>query len=77
MSAIGLYIAGVSLLFILAMFEDTLYGFISKRFWIPCKLFPLNGLSLTLLILAMKLLQDLIGIDLSLVDQRSRVTSLV
>ncbi|PWA41708.1 hypothetical protein CTI12_AA551580 [Artemisia annua] len=56
---VGLYIAGASLVCILAMAADAFQGFWRWKFWFPNNLFALNTVSISLMAIAMKLPVDL------------------
>ncbi|KAK9138667.1 hypothetical protein Sjap_009261 [Stephania japonica] len=57
MPMIGLYVAAATLVCLLFMLFDILAGFREKKRWIPCRFFPLNSVTLTLLAIATKLPQ--------------------
>ncbi|KAK9155071.1 hypothetical protein Sjap_002551 [Stephania japonica] len=70
---IGLYIAGASLVCLLLILCDMLFGL--RRRYIPCRLFSLNSVTLTLLGVASKLPVDLTTDMPSARDQLSKLTS--
>lgn len=74
---IGMYIASASLICSLAMAADTFNGFRTKRLWFPCKYFPLNATSLTLLAVAMKLPVDLTTAMFANIDWLAKLSSLI
>ncbi|KAL6517931.1 hypothetical protein OROMI_033632 [Orobanche minor] len=73
---IGIYIAIASLFCILGMGADLLHGFRKRKFWIPCKYFSLNTVSITLIAIAMKLPVDLGNPMLGDIDQLAKVGSM-
>ncbi|KAJ0881591.1 hypothetical protein HanRHA438_Chr10g0475901 [Helianthus annuus] len=58
---IGMYIASASLVCILAMLADLVYGLRSKKLWFPSKYFRIDSAFLTVISIAMKLPVDLTG----------------
>ncbi|PWA88985.1 hypothetical protein CTI12_AA115800 [Artemisia annua] len=73
---IGVYIAVASLVCILAMAADLFHGFRNKKFWFPNKYFVLNGASITVIAVAMKLPVDLNSAMPSKMDQAAKLGSL-
>ncbi|KAJ9549881.1 hypothetical protein OSB04_022424 [Centaurea solstitialis] len=73
---IGIYITIASLFCILAMGADLLHGFQKRKFWIPCKYFSLNAVSITVIAIAMKLPVDLGTPMLGSIDQLAKVGSM-
>ncbi|XP_076882967.1 uncharacterized protein LOC143531588 [Bidens hawaiensis] len=73
---IGIYVAGASLICILAMAADLLHGFRNKKLWFPCKYFSLNAASITVITIAMKLPVDLSSEMPSYMDQAAKLGSL-
>ncbi|KAG6422137.1 hypothetical protein SASPL_118700 [Salvia splendens] len=75
---VGLYIAAASALCILAMSADAFNSFRRKQLWFPCKYTSLNGASLTLLAVAMKLPMDINTVMInSETDTSAKFTSLL
>ncbi|KAG6422139.1 hypothetical protein SASPL_118702 [Salvia splendens] len=75
---VGLYIAAASALCILAMSADAFNSFRRKKLWFPCKYTSLNGASLTLLAVAMKLPMDINTVMInSETDTSAKFTSLL
>ncbi|KAL5718882.1 hypothetical protein ACHQM5_011739 [Ranunculus cassubicifolius] len=70
---IGLYIAGASVLCSLLMLYDIIHGFIKMQRWLPCKLFKLNSLTLSLIAVVVKLPVDLTTPMPSELDQFSKI----
>ncbi|XP_042479306.1 uncharacterized protein LOC122060176 [Macadamia integrifolia] len=56
---IGLYIAAGTLVCFFCMTFDLVYAFIQKKPFVPCKLFPMNSFTLTVLAVATKIPLDL------------------
>ncbi|KAK9138702.1 hypothetical protein Sjap_009296 [Stephania japonica] len=73
MPAIGLYIAGATLVCLLLMLCDVLNGIRQRKPWIPCHFFVLNSFTLTLLSVATKLSVDLTTSMPSAYDQLSKL----
>ncbi|XP_076909324.1 uncharacterized protein LOC143566529 [Bidens hawaiensis] len=73
---IGMYIASASLVCILAMVADLLYGLHRRKPWFPCKYFRLNAAFLALISIAMKLPVDLSGSMPGTVDQAGKLGSM-
>ncbi|XP_076958814.1 uncharacterized protein LOC143634684 [Bidens hawaiensis] len=73
---IGMYIASASLVCILAMVADLLYGLHRRKLWFPCKFFRLNAAFLALISIAMKLPVDLSGSMPGTVDQAGKLGSM-
>ncbi|KAK9082766.1 hypothetical protein Scep_029237 [Stephania cephalantha] len=71
---IGLYIAGASLVCLLLMLWDIYVAFRRKHFYIPCRRFKLNSVTLTLLAIVAKLPIDLTTNMPSAADQLSKLT---
>ncbi|KAK9159648.1 hypothetical protein Syun_005989 [Stephania yunnanensis] len=71
---IGLYIAGGTLVCLLFILLDVIAGFRNRKRWIPCRFFPLNSVTLTLLSVAVKLPLDLTTSMPSALDQLSKLT---
>ncbi|KAK9141177.1 hypothetical protein Scep_010858 [Stephania cephalantha] len=59
MPVIGLYVAAATLVCLLLMVLDVFAGFRNKKRWFPCRFFPLNSVTLTLVAIATKLPVDL------------------
>ncbi|KAG5541237.1 hypothetical protein RHGRI_021168 [Rhododendron griersonianum] len=72
---IGLYVAAASLVCSLAMAADVIHGIRRRKFWFPCKFFPMNATSLTILAVAMKLPVDLTTPVLTDVDVGAKTSS--
>ncbi|KAK9138326.1 hypothetical protein Sjap_008920 [Stephania japonica] len=79
MPAIGLYIAGATLVCLLLMLCDIFSAIRQRKPWIPCQFFVLNSFTLTLLSVATKISGDLNTSMPSALDQLSKLsgTSLV
>ncbi|XP_043694494.1 uncharacterized protein LOC122645230 [Telopea speciosissima] len=75
MPAMGVYVAGASLICFLSMFIDLITGF--RRGSFHCRLFSLNSMTLTLLSVATKLAADLNSPMPSNLDQLSKLTGSV
>ncbi|XP_076909509.1 uncharacterized protein LOC143566788 [Bidens hawaiensis] len=73
---IGMYIASASLVCILAMVADLLYGLHRRKLWFPCKYFRLNAAFLAIISIAMKLPVDLSGSMPGTVDQAGKLGSM-
>lgn len=71
---IGMYIAVISVVCFLAMLYDILSAFRHKKRWLPCRLFSLNSLTLTLLAIAAKIPVDLTTPMPSALDQSSKLS---
>ncbi|KAL5716085.1 hypothetical protein ACHQM5_017820 [Ranunculus cassubicifolius] len=71
---IGLYIAAASFLCMLLMLCDIIAGIRARKRWLPCKLFKLNSVILTLLSVAAKLPVDLTTPMPSPSDQLSKLS---
>lgn len=56
---IGIYIVVACVICMVAMGIDTIHGLLHRRIWFPCRFFPINATSLTLLSVACKLPLDL------------------
>ncbi|KAK9138566.1 hypothetical protein Sjap_009160 [Stephania japonica] len=72
---VGLYIAGATLVCLLLMLSDMIFGFRRRRLYLPCKLFAINSITLTLLATASKLPVDLTTYMPSAIDQLSKLSS--
>ncbi|KAL4561602.1 hypothetical protein LXL04_033772 [Taraxacum kok-saghyz] len=77
MAWIGIYISIASLFCILAMIADLFNGFKKRKFWFPSKYFSLNAVSITVIVVAMKLPVDLSSAMPGWVDQAAKQGSLV
>ncbi|KAK9138672.1 hypothetical protein Sjap_009266 [Stephania japonica] len=73
MPVIG-YVAVATLICLLFMLFDIFAGFREKKRWIPCRFFPLNSVTLTLVAIATKLPVDLTTPMPSAQDQFSKLT---
>ncbi|KAJ0531619.1 hypothetical protein HanRHA438_Chr10g0475841 [Helianthus annuus] len=73
---IGMYIASASLVCILAMLADLVYGLGSKKLWFPSKYFRIDSAFLTVISIAMKLPVDLTGSMPGYVDQVAKLGSM-
>ncbi|XP_042478912.1 uncharacterized protein LOC122059909 [Macadamia integrifolia] len=71
---IGLYIAGVTLVCFFCMTFDLVHAFIRKKPFVPCKLFPMNSFTLTVLAVATKIPFDLTTSMPRAEDQLSKLT---
>ncbi|KAK9150216.1 hypothetical protein Syun_008525 [Stephania yunnanensis] len=74
---IGLYVAGASSVCLLFIALDMYAGFRNRKRWLPCRFFPLNSVTLTLLAIATKLPVDLTTSMPSLQDQLSKLTGTI
>lgn len=74
---IGIYIAGASLICLGAIGADTLDGLRHRRFWFPCRFFPINSTTLTLLSVATKLPLDFSSPMPAVQDQLTKLTGTV
>lgn len=72
---IGLYIAAGTLVCVLFMLFDVISAFRHRKKWIPCRLFSLNSLTLTLLAICTKLPVDLTTAMPGAHDQLSKLTA--
>ncbi|KAK9138665.1 hypothetical protein Sjap_009259 [Stephania japonica] len=72
---IGLYITGATLVCLLFILVDAFAGFRNRKRWLPCRLFSLNSITLTLLSIAVKLPLDLTSSMPRIQDQLSKLTS--
>ncbi|KAL5718721.1 hypothetical protein ACHQM5_011597 [Ranunculus cassubicifolius] len=70
---IGLYIAAASAVCALLMLYDIIHGFIKRQRWLPCKLFKLNSVTLSLIGVVVKLTVDLTTSMPSALDQLSKL----
>ncbi|KAL5718791.1 hypothetical protein ACHQM5_011658 [Ranunculus cassubicifolius] len=70
---IGLYIAAASAVCALLMLYDIVHGFIKRKRWLPCKLFKLNSVTLSLIGVVVKLTVDLTTSMPSALDQLSKL----
>ncbi|KAK9141194.1 hypothetical protein Scep_010875 [Stephania cephalantha] len=73
MPAIGLYIAGATLVCLLLMLCDVVNGIRRRKPWIPCHFFVLNSFTLALVSVATKLSVDLTTSMPSAYDQLSKL----
>ncbi|KAK9159669.1 hypothetical protein Syun_006010 [Stephania yunnanensis] len=71
---IGLYIAVATLVCLLLILVDVIACFRNRKRWVPCRYFPLNSVTLTLLSAAVKLPLDLTTSMPSGQDQVSKIT---
>ncbi|KAK9159673.1 hypothetical protein Syun_006014 [Stephania yunnanensis] len=71
---IGLYITGATLVCLLFILVDAYAGFRNRKRWLPCRLFSLNSITLTLLSIAVKLPLDLTSSMPRVQDQLSKLT---
>ncbi|XP_043700409.1 uncharacterized protein LOC122651152 [Telopea speciosissima] len=71
---IGLYIASATLVCFFSMTYDLVHGFVRKKPFIPCKLFPINSFTMTLLSVATKIPADLTTYMPRVEDQLSKLT---
>ncbi|KAK9159671.1 hypothetical protein Syun_006012 [Stephania yunnanensis] len=71
---IGLYITGATLVCLLFILVDAFAGFRNRKSWLPCRLFSLNSVTLTLLSIAVKLPLDLTSSMPRVQDQLSKLT---
>ncbi|KAK9131862.1 hypothetical protein Scep_011390 [Stephania cephalantha] len=74
---IGLYVAGANLVCLLLIALDMYAGFRDRKRWLPCRLFSLNSLTLTLIAIATKLPVDLTTAMPSAQDQLSKLTGTI
>ncbi|KAK9152845.1 hypothetical protein Sjap_000325 [Stephania japonica] len=74
---IGLYVVGANLVCLLLITRDMYAGFRDRKRWLPCHLFSLNSLTLTLIAIATKLPVDLTTVMPSAQDQLSKLTGTV
>ena len=74
---IGIYIAAASLLCSIGMGTDAFSAIRHRKFWFPCKFFPLNATSLTIIAVATKLSMDLNTSMPRCNDQLSKLSSTV
>ncbi|KAK9081300.1 hypothetical protein Syun_030663 [Stephania yunnanensis] len=74
MPVIGLYVAVATLICLLFMLFDMFAGFREKKRWIPCRFFPLNSVTLTLVAIATKLPVDLTTPMPNAQDQLSKLS---
>ncbi|KAK9159774.1 hypothetical protein Syun_006115 [Stephania yunnanensis] len=72
---VGLYIAGATLVCLLLMLCDMISSFRRRTWYLPCKLFSINSVTLFLLATASKLPVDLTTYMPSHVDQLSKLSS--
>ncbi|KAK9138867.1 hypothetical protein Sjap_009461 [Stephania japonica] len=72
---VGLYIAGATLVCLLFMLYDMISGFRRRTRYLPCKLFSINSVTLTLLATASKLPVDLTTYMPGGRDQLSKLSS--
>ncbi|KAK9138570.1 hypothetical protein Sjap_009164 [Stephania japonica] len=72
---VGLYIAGATLVCLLLMLSDMIFSFRRRSLYLPCKLFAINSVTLTLLATASKLPVDLTTYMPSAIDQLSKLSS--
>ncbi|KAL5720753.1 hypothetical protein ACHQM5_013392 [Ranunculus cassubicifolius] len=72
---IGLYIASATLVCLGFIISDVLSAYRKKQRWLPCRLFCLNSMTLTLLSVVAKLPVDLTSSMPSAQDQLSKITS--
>ncbi|KAL5718787.1 hypothetical protein ACHQM5_011654 [Ranunculus cassubicifolius] len=70
---IGLYIVAASAVCALLMLYDIVHGFIKRKRWLPCKLFKLNSVTLSLIGVVVKLTVDLTTTMPSALDQLSKL----
>ncbi|XP_047329245.1 uncharacterized protein LOC124932632 [Impatiens glandulifera] len=70
---VGLYIAGASLVCMIAFLFDLFNGFRTKKLWFPCKFFALNAAISSLLAIATKIPSDLTTPMTSLIEQFMKV----
>ncbi|KAG2663354.1 hypothetical protein I3760_16G024700 [Carya illinoinensis] len=73
----GLYVAAVSLAFLISMAADVIQGIRHRKFWFPCKFSSLNATSLTLLAVEIKLSVDLNTSMPSRQDQLAKLSNTV
>ncbi|KAK9081298.1 hypothetical protein Syun_030661 [Stephania yunnanensis] len=71
---IGLYITGATLVCLLFILVDAFAGFRNRKSWLPCRLFSVNSVTLTLLSIAVKLPLDLTSSMPRVQDQLSKLT---
>ncbi|KAK9138666.1 hypothetical protein Sjap_009260 [Stephania japonica] len=71
---IGLYVTGATLVCLLFILVDVFTSFRSRKRWLPCRLFSLNSITLTLLSIAVKLPLDLTSPMPRVQDQLSKLT---
>ncbi|KAK9150209.1 hypothetical protein Syun_008518 [Stephania yunnanensis] len=74
---IGLYVMGANLVCLLLIALDMYAGFRDRKRWLPCRLFSLNSLTLTLIAIATKLPVDLTTAMPSAQDQLSKLTGTI
>ncbi|KAK9152842.1 hypothetical protein Sjap_000322 [Stephania japonica] len=74
---IGLYVAGANLVCLLLIALDMYAGFRDRKRWLPCRLFSINSLTLTLIAIATKLPVDLTTSMPSSQDQLSKLTGTI
>ncbi|KAK9160007.1 hypothetical protein Syun_006348 [Stephania yunnanensis] len=74
MPLIGLYITAATLVCLLFVLVDIFSGFHNRKRWLPCRLFPLNSITLTLLSIAVKLPVDLTTSMPGVQDQLSKLS---
>ncbi|KAK9081307.1 hypothetical protein Syun_030670 [Stephania yunnanensis] len=74
MPLIGFYITGATLVRLLFILLDVFVDFRNRKRWLPCRLFSLNSLTLTLLSIAVKLPLDLTSSMPNVEDQLSKLT---
>ncbi|KAK9138562.1 hypothetical protein Sjap_009156 [Stephania japonica] len=72
---VGLYIAGATLVCLSFMLFDMIFSFRRRRLYLPCKLFAINSVTLTILGTASKLPMDLTTYMPSAIDQLSKLSS--
>ncbi|KAL5732170.1 hypothetical protein ACHQM5_004819 [Ranunculus cassubicifolius] len=70
---IGLYIVAASAVCALLMLYDIVHGFIKRKRWLPCKLFKLNSVTLSLIGVVVKITVDLTTSMPSALDQLSKL----
>ncbi|XP_042478490.1 uncharacterized protein LOC122059639 [Macadamia integrifolia] len=71
---IGLYIVAATLVCFFCMTFDLVYGFIRKKPFLPCKLFPMNAFTMTMVAIATKIPVDLTTPMPRAEDQLSKLT---
>ncbi|KAK9150800.1 hypothetical protein Syun_009109 [Stephania yunnanensis] len=74
MPVIGLYIAAATAVCLFSILFDMLDGIKNKKPWLPCRLFSLNSVTLTLLSIASKIPVDLTTTMPTTQDQLSKLT---
>lgn len=71
---IGLYIAAATLVCCFCMAFDMVHGFVRRKLYLPCKLFPVNSFTLSIVAVATKIPVDLTTSMPRCVDQLSKLT---